>query len=220
MLNRIHIRNLLCCFLALTVLFSVSIVSQADDTVSSFEQSVPFGVAHNDNGEDIPVYRKPSTSRESGVLHDYQICAIVSTEKLGGTTWYRINYFDDSGAEVSGYVMGEGFYQLTVAGLVSVASDPNIVAYLQSFSGMDMSLTFVSPDETVTRSNTAASAERPAETPAPQTASYVLNTHTMKFHLPHCPSVDDIKPSNRKDFTGTREEVINMGYNPCGRCHP
>lgn len=160
--------------MALSLFCTITINSNADDTVSSFEQSVPFGVAHNEAGEDIPVYRKPSTSRSSGVLHDYQVCAIVSTEKLSGTTWYRINYFDDTGAEVSGYVMGDGFYQLTVAGLVALAADPNFVSYLQSFSGMDMSMTFVSAEEAVTRSNTAASVERPEETPTPKTTSYVL----------------------------------------------
>ena len=49
---------------------------------------------------------------------------------------------------------------------------------------------------------------------------YVLNTNTKKFHYPSCSSADDIKKSNRKDYHGTREEVIDMGYEPCKRCHP
>lgn len=50
--------------------------------------------------------------------------------------------------------------------------------------------------------------------------TYVLNANTEKFHLPNCPSVPDIKPKNRVDFYGSREEVIAAGYKPCGRCHP
>ena len=50
--------------------------------------------------------------------------------------------------------------------------------------------------------------------------SYVLNTNTHKFHLPTCPSVTDMKPKNREDFYGTRDEAIAAGYQPCGRCHP
>lgn len=50
--------------------------------------------------------------------------------------------------------------------------------------------------------------------------SYVLNTNTRKFHYPSCASADDIKPSNRWDYVGTREEVIAMGYEPCKRCYP
>lgn len=49
---------------------------------------------------------------------------------------------------------------------------------------------------------------------------YVLNKNTKKFHYPWCSSVDDIKAKNRKDFTGTREEVIAQGYVPCKRCNP
>ena len=53
-----------------------------------------------------------------------------------------------------------------------------------------------------------------------QTASYVLNRNTMKFHTPDCPSVSQMKEENRIDFEGTREEVIAMGYSPCGQCEP
>jgi len=42
----------------------------------------------------------------------------------------------------------------------------------------------------------------------------------MKFHWPDCASVGDIASNNRQDFTGTRDEVIAKGYEPCGRCHP
>lgn len=49
---------------------------------------------------------------------------------------------------------------------------------------------------------------------------YVINTNTGKFHKPSCSSVSDIYPQNRWDYQGTREEVINMGYEPCKRCHP
>ena len=52
------------------------------------------------------------------------------------------------------------------------------------------------------------------------TVTYVLNTNTKKFHYPSCSSVDDIKDKNRQDYTGTREELINQGYDSCGRCHP
>jgi len=50
--------------------------------------------------------------------------------------------------------------------------------------------------------------------------SYVLNTNTMKFHYPNCSSAKKISQKNRKDYTGTREELINQGYDPCGNCDP
>lgn len=50
--------------------------------------------------------------------------------------------------------------------------------------------------------------------------TYVLNTNTYRFHLPDCQSVQDMTEKNRKEFFGTREELIEDGYIPCGRCNP
>lgn len=51
-------------------------------------------------------------------------------------------------------------------------------------------------------------------------ATYVLNANTNKFHLPGCSSVSRMKESNRREFTGTREELIAQGYEPCSKCNP
>ena len=61
------------------------------------------------------------------------------------------------------------------------------------------------------------------ESSAPQESqgiTYVLNTNTKKFHYPTCSSVDDMKEKNKQIYTGSREEIINMGYVPCKRCNP
>lgn len=50
--------------------------------------------------------------------------------------------------------------------------------------------------------------------------SYVLNTNSMKFHYPGCTSAQKISKKNRKDYTGSREDLINQGYDPCGNCDP
>ena len=85
-------------------------------------------------------------------------------------------------------------------------------------------------------------AEEPAESEAPQTeateskekesetepvsesgepeVTYILNRNTRKFHQPNCPSVDDIKESNKIYSTETREEILENGYEPCKRCNP
>jgi len=51
-------------------------------------------------------------------------------------------------------------------------------------------------------------------------ADYVLNKNTKKFHYPWCKSVNQMKEKNKEFFTGTREEVINKGYDPCKNCNP
>ena len=50
--------------------------------------------------------------------------------------------------------------------------------------------------------------------------AYVINTNTKRFHLPDCHSVQEMKPKNRLDYTGTREELIEQKYKPCGECNP
>lgn len=67
--------------------------------------------------------------------------------------------------------------------------------------------------------------EQPDEAAAVQetqreACDYVVNTNTRKFHRPECSSVKDIKEKNRKDFHGSREELIEEGYEPCKRCNP
>lgn len=49
---------------------------------------------------------------------------------------------------------------------------------------------------------------------------YVLNTNTHKFHKENCESVRDIAGSNKEVYTGNREDLINVGYEPCKRCKP
>ena len=51
-------------------------------------------------------------------------------------------------------------------------------------------------------------------------ASYILNTNTKKFHYPNCSSVDQMSDKNKKEVTSSREEIIQQGYSPCGRCKP
>ena len=92
---------------------------------------------------------------------------------------------------------GSGTYQSTVA---SVAEE-----------------TPVPQPETDTAVQITPESSAPQET---QQTTYVLNTNTMKFHYPTCSSVDDMKEKNKQIYTGSRDEVINMGYVPCKRCNP
>lgn len=50
--------------------------------------------------------------------------------------------------------------------------------------------------------------------------AYVINTNSGKFHLPTCSSVEDMSPSNRQDYVGDRQELLDQGYTPCGICKP
>ena len=50
--------------------------------------------------------------------------------------------------------------------------------------------------------------------------TYILNTSSRKFHLPDCSSVSSMKEENKSTYTGSREDLIEQGYEPCGQCKP
>ena len=50
--------------------------------------------------------------------------------------------------------------------------------------------------------------------------TYVLNTHTKKFHKESCNSAKSMDASNKKIYTGSRQDIIDMGYESCGVCKP
>ena len=52
------------------------------------------------------------------------------------------------------------------------------------------------------------------------TASYVLNTSTMKFHRPSCRDVPKIASQNYATSSQSRADLISRGYSPCGHCNP
>lgn len=65
-----------------------------------------------------------------------------------------------------------------------------------------------------------AAEQQTAAAQQPQTSSYVVNTNTGKFHFPSCRDVNKIKPENYWAYDGTRDDLINQGYSPCGHCNP
>lgn len=55
---------------------------------------------------------------------------------------------------------------------------------------------------------------------AEEQTRYILNTNSMKFHEEYCDAAVNISSKNRKDYYGAREELLEMGYSPCGLCEP
>lgn len=47
---------------------------------------------------------------------------------------------------------------------------------------------------------------------------YILNKNSKKFHYPECPSIDRMKENNKEYYTGSREDLISHGYDPCKNC--
>ena len=75
------------------------------------------------------------------------------------------------------------------------------------------SVTDPTTETTMTTTETAAVTDQKEQT-------YILNTRSKRFHLPECDSVRDIKAKNKQTYSGTRDELIEKGYKPCGACKP
>lgn len=63
-------------------------------------------------------------------------------------------------------------------------------------------------------------AQTPTEGETEESTTYILNVSGKKFHLPTCSSVSSMKEENKRTYTGTREDLIEDGYSPCGACKP
>ncbi len=61
---------------------------------------------------------------------------------------------------------------------------------------------------------------------APEDASetneyaYILNINSRLFHKPDCPSVGKMSSRNKRGFNRSREEAIELEFEPCGYCKP
>lgn len=66
-------------------------------------------------------------------------------------------------------------------------------------------------ETTSTTSNTASSTSD---------TEYVLNTKSKKIHLPDCSSVGKIEEDNKEVTNKSKEDLIDLGYEPCGSCKP
>ena len=66
----------------------------------------------------------------------------------------------------------------------------------------------------------AGAAASATSEPDAEEHDYILNTKSKKFHWPDCSGIKNMAEKNRKEFTGTREEVVDMGFSSCGICKP
>lgn len=74
--------------------------------------------------------------------------------------------------------------------------------------------------EMVTPDEEAEAKTDELQQPIDRTQEYVLNTNTKVFHLPECSYVESISDKNKEVYTGTRDSVLDMEYEPCGHCNP
>ena len=50
--------------------------------------------------------------------------------------------------------------------------------------------------------------------------TFIGNASSKKFHKPTCASVAQMNSANKVELSGTRDEIIKQGYDPCKKCKP
>ena len=71
--------------------------------------------------------------------------------------------------------------------------------------------------EEITKKNNVA---QKGDSSSSASTQYVLNMNTHKFHKPNCGSVKTMSEANKGTYTGSREDLVKQGYEPCGNCKP
>ncbi len=116
-----------------------------------------------------------------------------------------VEYMDD----VESGETGEG---MKIEGTATIKVTPTIVVPTSAM-----------PTNTPTAVPTAKTTVKPTVKPTEDTGvDYIINISksSKKFHEPGCSSVKQMSEKNKWYFHGTRQEVIDMGYKPCGKCNP
>ena len=213
MMRKIIVMKKVVILILICILFLTSASVVHGDSFQ-LKQPIPFGIAHIEGVASVPLYKSNNKMDVVTNLPDYQICRIKSTENKEDTVWFEIACILD-GEEIEGYIDGTSFFQLTLAGLIRIMSNENIANYMQNYSlGIDAFVNNYSGE--ILRLAQADSEN--AETKDGYT--YIKNIKTKKFHLPSCKSVNDINNKNLEEYTGTRESLIEQGYQPCKNCNP
>lgn len=145
-----------------------------------------------------------ATSFLNAVMPQYAVISVGEGNTHGHPTEGALSRLKDVGAKVFRTDMQGDIYCVSDSQTVTMSVTQNKDADV--FSGPI-------PMEVPT--------EKPTEAEPEDTGrDYVVNKNTKKFHYPSCSSASDIKKANRWDFHGTRDELINKGYQPCKRCKP
>ena len=108
----------------------------------------------------------------------------------------------------AGWYTVDGNIDTSVAGVYSI--DVNAADIHGNTAHRTFDVTVVAPEPEPEAAAAGASDVHP----------YVLNKNKHKFHHPGCGDVKKIKDYNREDVEMSRDEIIRMGYDPCGHCNP
>ena len=116
---------------------------------------------------------------------------------------------------------GTQIFRTDVHGHVLAHSDGKTVEFSVSRNGAGVATSGRELSASVSpQKNTLAQGGSKVTPKEAVTVTYILNTNSKKYHLPSCHSASRIKEANKKEFSGSRQEVQELNYQPCGICKP
>ena len=139
------------------------------------------------------------------IMPEYAIISVGKDNSYGHPTDDALSRLRDADVKV---------FRTDLQGTIICVSDGETVSI--SVERNKDADTLTNPTEAPTEAPTEPEKTEPEATGT----DYVGNKSSKKFHYAWCSSVDKMKESNKYYFTGTREEMIAKGYEPCGNCHP
>lgn len=130
------------------------------------------------------------------VMPQYAVISVGAGNSYGHPTAETLSRLRDAGATI---------FRTDLQGDIFAVSDGKTVTFTTSRQA--------SQEEILQGTGGTSSSD-------PISATYVLNTNTMKFHYADCSSAQKISDKNKGYYTGSRTELIQLGYSPCGICKP
>lgn len=157
-----------------------------------------------------PKYRKRATAITAGI---FLVCGLLAFTAAGSHT--TSSQEPDSTATTTTTVV-----TTTTAAETTTTTTKATTTTTTTTTTTEATTTAAETTTAATEPPAQAQEETPAEQPAANVFTYVINTGSGIFHYPSCSSAKRISDANRSEYTGTRDDLIAQGYSPCGNCDP
>ena len=143
------------------------------------------------------------------IMPEYAVISVGNGNSYGHPTEATLSRLRDADVKV---------YRTDMQGDIKCVSDGKKVSF--SVSKNEAADTLGSVNNVLPVTPTPAPQPEPEARPVPDGDYYILNTNSKKFHEPNCGSASSISAENKDYYTGTAEELVSKGYDPCGNCKP
>ncbi len=179
------------------------------DGMLPFENQVADYVKETDNHV---LYRVTPMFEGNNLVADGVLMEAMSMEDRGDDILFNVFCYNVQPGITIDYATGDSWEDGTYSSSGSSSSSSS--GSTGSSSGSTSSGSGTDSTQAQDATPSASSSSSDTET------TYILNTNTKKFHYPSCSSASQISDANKQTYTGSREDLISQGYEPCKKCNP